>query len=66
MSSREPAQIGLLLSASWIPALNQATEILRERNPKMTEGELLELIFLTGCIATRESEVRRSRKGGTA
>lgn len=51
-SDRTPASISLLLSSTFIPGLNRASDLLRLAYPDVTDGELLERIFISGICVT--------------
>jgi len=44
----DPVLIGISLRPVWIPGLERAVDLLRERHPGMPDGELLERLMVTG------------------
>ena len=47
-----PALIGLPLSPTFVPALQDAMAALRQRHPKEKDAELLGRLFVAGIIST--------------
>lgn len=51
-TSGEPAKVCILLPAHWIACLDRATELIRKRNPRMPDGELLQTVLGVGIMST--------------
>jgi hypothetical protein len=59
MTPRDPVEIGVLLSPTWIAGLERAVDLLRTRHPGMPDGELLERIVVAGICSTIDTHLPR-------
>lgn len=47
-----PATIGISLPAKWIPSLNEAMDLARDKNPRCPDEELLQSLLVAGILVT--------------
>lgn len=50
-AARNPVLVGISLSETFIPALETAAELLRDKNPGMCDAELLNRILVAGICS---------------
>ena len=58
---RESMLVGILLTPTWIHGLATAADLLRDKYPKMPDGELLERILVAGICSVIESYTPRNQ-----
>lgn len=56
--------VGISLPARWAPSINRAAELLRERNPKADDDEIMRIMLLHGVVDVIDS-LDNDRPGDT-